>query len=161
MNKAPLCHIGCDKGGITLDGIYDITRGGEKIGRAEVKREGLYYRFRCCCNLTGEVIYRITVTCSGRTENIGIPVPEGDCFRLNTRLPVSRFQAGEPEFRAVPRHPETPKTWAPVIPETPFEYITRLENAVAEERDGQIGILMAPEIPVPQDNGQSQEYPNE
>ncbi len=144
-----------------MEGIYDITRGGEKIGKAEVKREGLYYRFSCNCDLTGEVVYRITVTCGGKTENIGIPVPEGGSFRLNTRLPVSRFGAGEPEFRAVPRHPEKQELWSPVIPETPFEYITRLENAVAEKREGEWGIRISPEDPVPQDSGQTPEYPDE
>ena len=68
-----------------MEGIFDILRGGEKIGKAEVRREGLYYRFRCCCDLTGEVMYRLIVICGGKTENLGIPVPEGDSFRLSTR----------------------------------------------------------------------------
>lgn len=131
-----------------MDGIYDILRGGEKIGKAEVRREGLYYRFRCCCDLTGEVMYRLTVTCGDKTENLGIPVPEGDSFRLSTRLPVSRFPGGEPVFRAVPRHEKLqPGTWVPVSPETPFPYIARLENAVAERREGQMGVLISDEVP--------------
>ena len=129
-----------------MDGIYDIFRGEDKIGKAEVRREGLYYRFRCCCNLTGEVMYRIIVLCGGKTENLGIPVTEGDCFQLSTKLPVSRFSSDEPEFRAVPRHPRQ-GLWVSISPETPFEYITRLEHAVAEKRDGQMGLLISEEAP--------------
>ena len=131
-----------------MEGIYDILRGGEKIGKAEVRREGLYYRFLCCCDLTGEVMYRLTVNCGGKTENLGIPVPEGDCFRLSTRLPVSRFPSGEPEFRAVPKHEALQQgLWVPISPETPFDYMERLEHAVMERRGGEVGILISDEAP--------------
>lgn len=141
-----------------MEGIYDIFLGEEKIGKAEVRREGLYYRFLCCCQLTGEVVYRLTVTCGDKTENLGIPVPEVDAFYLSTRLPVSRFKAGAPHFSAVPRHPEKQGLWAPVVPEEPFAYIARLENAVMEQRNGEMGILI-PEAPnpAPQDSDPSQE----
>ena len=143
-----------------MEGIYDIFRGGEKIGKAEVRREGLYYRFRCCCDLTGEVMYRLTVTCGEKTENLGIPVPDADSFHLNTRLPVSRLPAGTPEFRAVPKHePLQQGLWVPISPETPFAYIERLEHAVMERRDDQVGILISDESP--QDNDPSQLYPHE
>ncbi len=135
-----------------MEGNYDILRGGEKIGKAAVRREGLYYRFQCCCDLTGEVMYRLTVTCGGKTENLGIPVPEGDCFRLNVRLPVSRFLSSEPVFRAVPKHePLQRGMWVPVSPETPFDYISRLENAVMERRGEEVGILISDEAPLDSD----------
>ena len=140
-----------------MDGLYDIFRGGEKIGKAEVRREGLYYRFLCACDLTGGVIYRLTVTCGGNTQNLGIPVPEGDCFYLKTRLPVSRFSKEEPVFWAVPHHQQKETDmWEPISPETPFDYITRLENAVMERRNGEVGILIKEETedPVPQDSDQ-------
>lgn len=142
-----------------MDGIYDILRGGEKIGKAEVRREGLYYRFRCCCDLTGEVMYRLTVTCGEKTENLGIPVPEGDSFRLSTRLPVSRFTKGEPVFRAVPRHEQLQQgMWVPISPETPFPYITRLENAVMERRNDEVGILISDEAPQDSDPSPSHQH---
>ncbi len=128
-------------------GIYDIFRGGEKIGKAEVSKEGLYYRFRCCCDLTGEVMYRLTVTCGMKTENLGIPVPDGNEFVLSKRVPVSHFSAGTPEFRAIPKHEPLPEKWMPLIPETPFDYIARLENSLAER---ETGIFISDEVP--QDN---------
>ena len=148
MNNPPSDHIGCDEGGIFLNGIYDIYQGSNKIGKVEVRQEGLYYRFLCCCDLTGEVMYRICVTCGGKSENLGIPVPEGDCFRLSAKLPVSRFAKDTPEFRAIPRHPENPSgLWTPISPEVPFDYIQRLQNAVLERRGGQLGILISDKVP--------------
>ena len=136
-----------------MEGVYDIFRGGEKIGRAEVKRQGLYYQFHCCCNLTGAVVYRLTVQCGDKTENLGIPIPDADSYRLKTRIPVSHFKEGEPAFRAVPRHPENLGKWIPLSPEEPFGYLTRLENAVLEQRGNQVGILLKDESPALQDNG--------
>lgn len=140
-----------------MEGLYDILRGGEKIGKAQVTKEGLYYRFRCCCDLTGEVIYRLTVTCGDQTENLGIPIPEGDAFYLTKRLPVSRFTQGKAEFRAVPRTPERTEAWVPIVPDTPFDYISRLEDGILERRDDTLGILIPPEepAPAPQDSDQS------
>lgn len=136
-----------------MEGIYDIFRGGEKIGKAEVRREGLYYRFLCCCDLTGEVMYRLTVKCGNKPENLGIPVPDGDSFRLSTRLPISRFSSDVPEFRAVPKHAPLGETWVPLNPEVPFDYIHRLENAVLERRNGELGILTAQDqFEAPQDS---------
>ena len=124
-----------------MDQNFDILRGEEKIGKAEVKREGLYYRFRCCCSLTGEVLYRLTATCSGRTENLGILIPVGDAFRLEKRLPASRFKAEAFVIRAVPANPDRGSQFIPVFPEEPFHYIARLNAARMERRDGQIGVI--------------------
>ena len=128
-----------------MDGNYDIFRGSEKIGKAEIRREGLYYRFRCCCNLTGQVIYRLIAVCDAQTENLGIPVPDGDAFRLETRLPVSRFGTGTPVIQAVPRHPQKQGNFVPIVPEEPFEYIQWLENAVLARREGQLGAVIPEE----------------
>lgn len=128
-----------------MEGIYDIFKGSEKIGKAEVYREGLYYRFRCCCDLKDREMYRISVTCNEKTENLGIPAPNGDCFYLQTRLPISRFPKGEPSFRLTSQYTGQHGMWMPVFEEKPFDYITSLENAVAEEREGQMGIFIPEE----------------
>ena len=143
-----------------MEGIYDIYRGADKIGKTEVRREGLYYRFLCCCDLTGEVMYRITVTCGDKTESLGIPAPDRDCFYLSAKLPISRFSKEEPKFRAVPRHPQqTDRLWVPIPPETPFAYIHRLENAVLARRGAQMGILISEEAP--QDSDPNPSHPHE
>jgi len=139
-----------------MDGLYDIFRGGEKIGKAEVRREGLYCRFRCVCDLSGEVNYRLPATWGEKQIKLGIPVPCGDAFRLDTRVAVSKLGQGTPSFLAVPRHPEKTGMWVKVSPDEPFTYLHRLKNAVPEIRDGKMGILIKDfEAPVPPDNGQN------
>ena len=131
-----------------MEGIYDIYQGDEKIGKAEVRREGLYYRFLCYCNLSGEIMHRIVVTCGTKQENLGIPIPDRDCFYLSAKLPVSRFSEGEPTFQVIPKHPyKTDGLWTSISPETPFAYIHKLQNAVLERRGDQIGILISEEVP--------------
>ena len=39
--------------------MYDVLLGDEPIGKAQVKKEGLYYCISCRCRLSGEVVYRI------------------------------------------------------------------------------------------------------
>lgn len=124
-----------------MDGNYDIFRGGEKIGKAQVARQGLYYRFRCCCALTGSVIYRLTATCGEKTENLGVLVPDADVFRLEKKLPVSRFPEGALVIRAVPANPDKGAQFAPVYPDEPFRYIAKLHTARMQCRDGQVGVV--------------------
>ena len=124
-------------------GLYDIYKGNEKIGKAEVSREGLYYRFRCCCNLTGERMHRLTVTCGAKTENLGIPIPNGEEFWLSVRIPVSKFPQAEPIFRAVPKENTV---WVPVFEDMPFPYISELSSGVLSEKEGEMGVLISNSI---------------
>ena len=125
-----------------MDGTYEIMLGGVSVGQAVVRREGLYYRFSCRCDLSGEVIYRITVTCGGKSESLGIPVPKNGEFYLDTRLAASRLGEGEPKFAAVPRRPDLGGMFVPISPEEPFRYLHRLENAFLARKDGQLGIVI-------------------
>ena len=125
-----------------MGGTYEIMLGGESVGQAVVRRQGLYYRFSCRCDLSGEVIYRITVTCGGKSESLGIPVPKNGEFYLDTRLAASRMGEGEPKFAAVPRRPDLGGMFVPISPEEPFRYLHRLENAFLVRKDGQLGIVI-------------------
>lgn len=133
-----------------MEGLYDIFRGSERIGKAEVTRHGLYYRFRCCCNLTGEVIYRIVVQCADATENLGIPLPCADAFVLDKRIPANRFSTETPMFFAVPRHPKRRDDWIPVKPDEPFSYLDQIRNARFVIRDGTAGVVIKASDPVQQ-----------
>lgn len=110
------------------------------MGQAQVKRQGLYYHFACHCELSGEVIYRIVVTCDGKSENLGIPAPEGVMFTLNSRLPVSKLGQGKPQFQLLPRHPDTEERFVPLSPEEPFAYLQNLKDAYLLRRNGRLGI---------------------
>jgi len=82
----------------------------------------------------------LIAVCGGKTENLGIPIPNGDAFHLEKRLPASRFSDGSMEIRAVPGNLRQERIFAPVYPDEPFRYIASLKNARMERRDGQTGV---------------------
>ena len=123
----------------------EISLGGQAIGRAKVSREGLYWRFRCRCSLSGEVVCRLRVRCGDKAENLGIPVPQNGAFELNTRIPVKKLGSGRMEMEAVPKHDKMEGLFVPLRAEEPFQYLRRLEDAFLQVRDGQVGIILKPE----------------
>ena len=121
---------------------YDILLGGQPVGKATVQRQGLYYCFDCRCSLSGDVMHRLSVRCNGKTESLGLLMPDGNQFNLQTKLPVKRLGEGIMEFTAVPKHPELRGKFIPLSSEEPFAYIRRLEDAVLQIRNGQVGIVL-------------------
>lgn len=121
---------------------YPILRGGETIGQACVEKKGLYYHFSCRCDLSGEVIYRLTASCGEKYENLGVPVPDSENFVLSTRIPVNKLGQGDMTVRAVPKHSSLEGKFIPISPDEPFEYLRKLEKAVFEKRNGQPGIVL-------------------
>ena len=119
---------------------YPVFFGNEQAGKVSVQRQGLYYRFRCRCRITGSEVYRIRVRCGGKQENLGIPVPVEGGFGLDTQLPVKRLGEGDMEFFLVPKGQLSAAAIAPVYPEEPFAYIARLKDAYLVRQNGIIGI---------------------
>ena len=123
-----------------MEGIYDVLLGGKKAGQAQIRKQGLYYYFDCVCRLSGEVVYKLTVSCGDSTESLGVFVPEDGQFKIKTRLAVKKLGEGTPVFRAVPRHDPVGEDFIPICPEEPFAYLARLENAYLARKNGTIGI---------------------
>ena len=121
---------------------YEIMLGDKAVGKAEVYREGLYYRIRCRCELSGETVCRVAVRCGDRTESLGILVPEGRKFGLQTRIPVKKIGEGPLSFAAVPKHGPVEGRFVPLSPEEPFRYISKLKDAYLERRNGTIGVVI-------------------
>ncbi len=141
-----------------MEGIYDVYLGQDRVGSAQVERQGLYLRFRCRCALSSDVS-RIQVSCGGRTESLGVLLPMGGAFGLDTRLPAKRLGEGEPEFRVIPDKPMLRGRFIPIRPEEPFAYIARLKDAYLAMHQGQIGAMLRPEAEgsaeAPQGSGQT------
>ena len=110
------------------------------MGQAAVFQKGLYLYFDCRCRLSGETVCRIRVRCGEKEEDLGIPVPEGRDFVLRKRLPAKRLGSGVPEFWVAPQKVALPENWVPVRAEEPFAYLSRLQDAYLEVRDGQMGV---------------------
>ena len=125
-----------------MEGTYDIMLAGEPVGQATVRRQGLYWQFSCRCDLSGETVCRVRVTCGGQQTNLGILVPEGGKFVLNTKVAASTLGAGVPEFRVLPRRPEIKGKFIPLRPEEPFAYLHRLEDAFLARQNGELGIVI-------------------
>lgn len=125
-----------------MDEQHPIKLGDKIVGKAEVHREGLYYRIRCRCYELGKGVYRVTVACGGREESLGILVPEGLDFCVATRIPVKKIGEGLLSFSAVPKHGPVEGRFVPLSPEEPFRYIAALKNAYLAKRDGRIGLII-------------------
>jgi len=126
----------------SLIGNYSVSCGKAYTGKVSVQRVGLYYRITCRCRLPSGTIYRLLVQCEDRQENLGVLVPAGTGFSLETKVPVKRLGEGKPDFRLVPKYEKTGGKFVPVYPEEPFAYISRLKNAYLAEKNGQMGIVL-------------------
>lgn len=128
-----------------MEGYYTLNYGAQPVGKVEVKRQGLYYRFRCRCRLPGDGICRVAVVVGGCQENLGILVPQGDGFALEKTLAASRLGEGTPEFLVLPGRTRPLGGFVPIKPEGPFAYIARLKSAYLANRCGVWGIVLEEE----------------
>ena len=134
--------------------MFEICYKDAIIGRAEVKKEGLYYCFYCACTPPDKEMYRIHVNDGMTTKDLGICVPEKDQYTLVARVPVKYFKNDELVFVLTPARLE--KTFMPVTSDGPFEALDQLETARFQLENGQSGILIDP-VPDQPDSGQNQE----
>ena len=125
-----------------MEGNYGVYFGNKLAGKVQVCRQGLYYHFRCRCQLTGGVVCRLNAVCGDRQENLGVVVPMDGGFGLDTKLPVKRLGEGAMEFFLIPKHSAKSGTFVPIYPEEPFAYIARLKEAYLIKQNGQAGILL-------------------
>ena len=116
---------------------YGVYFGDKSVGKAQVTEQGLYYHVVCRCSLSGEVMYRLEVSCGEKRENLGVLVPGENGFGLDTRFPISRVGRGELSFRHLPRHdPLQGRLFVPITPEEPFAYLSWLKDAFLEIQEG-------------------------
>ena len=87
-------------------------------------------------------MYKIILKCGDTQEDLGILVPQNGAFCLTKQLPVKRLTGDTISFSAVPRHQTLEGKFVPLSPETPFSYLTKLENAYLARQNGQIGIVI-------------------
>lgn len=140
---------------------YDIFMDGEAVGTASLEKEGLYWKIRCCCDLSGDVAYQVTLK-AGEKIDLGILVRESNGFCLTKRIAMKRIGDILPSFTVKPRVTKTQESFQPIISDEPFAYIENIKDSHLEERDGELGIMLAeedPELQIP-DNDQNQEFPD-
>ena len=138
MNVSPPYRIEFGKGVLVLEGDFEIKLGDRPVGKVTVTREGLYYHFFCRCRKTGDSVCKVWA----KDVSIGVLVPKGDGFFLDTRLPVKRFAEDHWDFQIQPSRPVLEGRFVPIKPEEPFAYLTRLKDAHLLRQNGQVGILI-------------------
>ena len=130
------------RGGIILQQEYTVLSGNETVGKALVRRQGLYCCISCRCRLTGLVRYKLLVTCGENTEDLGLCVPQGDEFGVDTKIPMKRLGEGALTFFLVPKHNVLKGKFVPVSPNEPFDYIRQLQEAHLARQDGLPGVVL-------------------
>lgn len=125
-----------------MEETYGVYLGKDQMGKVQVGRQGLYYRFCCRCQLSGDVVCRLHVACGDKRESLGVVVPMDDGFGLDTKIPVKRLGEGKMEFLLIPKYETAGGTFVPVFPEEPFSYIERLKDAYLARKDGQVGVML-------------------
>ena len=105
---------------------FPVVLGQESVGMVEVRKNGLYYDIQAQCKLSGEVPCRLIASAGGQTLNLGILVPQDECFRIHTRVARKRLSNGDLSFHIGTRNEPTDRIMYPLSPEEPFRYLERL-----------------------------------
>ena len=125
---------------------YDVRMGDKSVGKALAERQGLYYRISVRCDLDGDIMHKVLLRCGNGDENLGVLIPMGNQFGIDTRIPVKRAGEGPLEFLIFPRHGELSGRFVPLSPEEPFRYIAKLKDAFLAHSNNRLGIRLLGEI---------------
>ena len=138
---------------------YDIYFGGDVMGKAYIKQEGLYYYFQCWCQLPSASIHCVILQSGEKEYNLGVCVPDGDKFQTNKRIPIKQFKNEDFKFYLKSKQVDK-KSVVTVDPEKPFEHLQELDNAQLDLSNALPQICLhdtKSSIPAQQGNDQSQE----
>lgn len=80
-----------------MEGFFEVTYGDVPVGKAELIRQGLYYRVICRCAIPDGDLCRLVAVWTGGWKNLGIPIPDSAGFILQKSLPVKHI--GDKELR--------------------------------------------------------------
>lgn len=120
-----------------MEGYYEVTYGTKVIGKVQVIRQGLYYRFICHCRLETEAISKLVIQFGNTCENLGVLILGEEGLVLDKKYPVKKFSEGKPVFYLAPGHDSMCGRFVPICPEEPFAYISKLKDAFLATRNGQ------------------------
>lgn len=114
-----------------MEGKFDVTLDGKKVGTAEVRREGLYCRISCRCRMVDGEIHRLYAG----SEKIGVLIPENGVMTLESKVTAKRlkdgcgFTLGECRGR-----------FYPICPGEAFGHLDKLRMGCLAFQDGQPGL---------------------
>ena len=120
---------------------YQLCHGGDVIGSVRVIPEGLYRRLVCKCQLCGEVMYDLVAQCGSRELVIGLLSPQFDSYMLDKKIPAKELGQGVLSFAIRARHGGMKGLFVPVSSQSPFAYISNLEQGYLDRRGEHVGIV--------------------
>ena len=124
-------------------GNYEIRQGDRLLGKVEVRKEGLYYRISCRCQMPGEGMHHLILRCGGQEVNLGICVPMEGRFGADKKIPCKSVGQGTPEFLLLPKQEKLTGKFVPIYPEEPFSYMAMLKDAFLARQGEQLGIVIS------------------
>lgn len=125
-----------------MEQIFDIHLMEKIVGKMYVSREGLYYRFRCSCDLPSSDLYTI-IAINGQTQkDLGICVPQKTGFGFERKISVKCFQNDSFAFHVAVRSEGKMEEFIPICEQKPFAYITSLPMARLSLRGQAVGVVL-------------------
>ncbi len=135
-----------------MEGIYEVFYHDQSVGKVQVLRQGLYYRFCCRAQVADNRVCRLVAQWNQGWENLGILVPEGSGYALDRKMPAKRMGETPPIFRLIPSGEDIEKALYPAAPEEKTEAkLLQVQEPVEEET--------ALEIQEPEQIGKNRKVP--
>ena len=114
-----------------MEGTFDVTRDGQVVGTARVKREGLYCRVSCRCRVADRAIHRLWAG----NEKLGVLIPEKGELVLETKVAAKRLKPG-----CCFTIGENRGEFIPIRPGEAFYHLDRLRQGKLVYQNGQPGM---------------------
>ena len=119
---------------------YPVYLRDERVGNATVLRQGLYCRVYCRCRFNGEGFFRLCMTDGMQHKDLGILVPDGDSFVVDTSIKAMALQDQHLSFRIV--QPGKERVFIPIVEGEDFLHLDKLRKASFENRNGVCGVMI-------------------
>lgn len=121
-----------------MESQYPVTWAAKEVGQVAVTRQGLYYRFVCRVQLPAGSRCRLYACGEGEHRDLGLLIPGGSGYELQTRVPAKYFEAGK--YRFCLDQPAQAE-FVPVRCSEPFPALDRLEGGKFAYFEGEPGIV--------------------
>ena len=119
--------------------MFDVKLQNRVVGKAEMRRMGLYNEIICRCSFPDKRQYRIYAFCGDRQIDLGICVPYEGSFGFQTKIATKSMGEGRLAFVAVPT--ELTSFFVDVNEEKPFPNFMQLRKGKYQVRDGKPCII--------------------
>ena len=122
-------------------GNYPVTQNECVVGAVETEAEGMYIRIRAQCTPPDRRVYRLVLLCGSQRIDLGVCVPEGNRFVVNTRIQKRMLDESALQF-ILETNQENEQQFIPVDWDKPFVYLDSLHLASFTIKDEVPGIII-------------------